>query len=1026
MYRKIRSYRSFGLLFLVGAILVSCGWFRKSTYNVPEGKHLLEKNDVVVEGNDALEYDISTVIRQQPNIKAPLLGRIRLRAYNAIDSAKAQKDHDDMLAKYRRQNKKRLQQDSIVNNRRIVKAESKFSKKLPKIQKINAKREKKAKKVNKRRQERLDRRNKRLLAKQAKYKDKKGHKKLKKRRPHKYIPYKPELIPLYPVYKPNQRLFFKIHDTVVVKQKLRERIKYNFGEAPVIADSAALRKSMEQMNAFLRAKGYYEGSVEAHFDTIFKTKKGQKTDVKKVIARYHAITRERFIIDSVFLYSSNPTVTLAFQKFLKKYEDAAGLSPQFQKAIFEKQSVSIPYDAFQLSNYRSEITTYMINEKLYGFTDQSVYFKVDTIQSRNSGPHCMKLTIGFSGRYVEDASGNIKEVPYTEAEIHGVYFHISDTTYFDSYADSLKLKRGQRLSDLRTTKYKYWPTLNTYVYDDMLRKVENHDDGTSKKTYFKSTVDRNLFGKYKDSIEVNPFRISTFEYNGELFVNPGLIECQNYLENDNYYKEYYIERSYTRMQQLGLFSEVDLEITEKVPGSGNLEVHYYLVPSTRQSFSFQPKATHVNGFLGISGALNYSSNNMFRTGTRVSFSIESGFEQNSRIVQDDSEKQPFFNTIEVGPALKFDIPGLFPFLRVTQMGKRQRPRTEISTAYNYQSRTDFERSLFQFNWLFNVSPGNGKTQQVKAGLFAPAIKFIDITKQPAFEQRINELNDQFLLNAYSNQLVWEGFRFVYSIDNLESENYGKTRVTFTGSFTEAGLMPQLVSGKNPQINDQGQRMLLGVPYSQFWLVDTKLITSIRFTRNTTLAYRLMVGYGQPGQNSKTSLPYDYSFSSGGANDVRGWEARQLGPGSYLSLLDPNAVATQIGDARLQTSLEYRFGTGGIFNHALFVDAGNTWTVQYDELRPGSQLKWGSFYKQLAIGAGYGLRLDFDFFIFRIDVGIPIFNPTLPSESRWVFGKHTTYNDLATTIYGDNYKKELDKFQVNPFRPHFHIGIGLPF
>ena len=207
--------------------------------------------------------------------------------------------------------------------------------------------------------------------------------------------------------------------------------------------------------------------------------------------------------------------------------------------------------------------------------------------------------------------------------------------------------------------------------------------------------------------------------------------------------------------------------------------------------------------------------------------------------------------------------------------------------------------------------------------------------------------------------------------------------------------------------------------------SSSLIANLSIKKNVSFAFRTLAGIGIPGKNTSTSLPYDYSFFGGGSNDIRGWEARTLGPGSYGYLLDSNSVKTQIGDIRLGASVEFRFGTGGFFNHAIFLDAGNIWTMKEDVLRPGGQFT-KNWYKEIALAAGYGLRLDFDFFIFRFDIGLPLFNPTLPNGSRWYFEKTDAYYAKAKEIYGDNYDDILQPYQKRFRRPTFNVGIGLPF
>jgi len=182
------------------------------------------------------------------------------------------------------------------------------------------------------------------------------------------------------------------------------------------------------------------------------------------------------------------------------------------------------------------------------------------------------------------------------------------------------------------------------------------------------------------------------------------------------------------------------------------------------------------------------------------------------------------------------------------------------------------------------------------------------------------------------------------------------------------------------------------------------------------------GGGLPYGNSQNSLPYDYSFFAGGANDNRGWRARSLGPGVYQSYLDTNRSATQIGDVRFGGSLEYRFPFNSLVKGALFVDAGNTWTFEEDVNREGGKFT-KDWYKQLALATGFGLRLDFDYFIIRLDLGIPLRNPSYPKASQWIFQSNDAYRQSIQDKFGTGW----ENLNIpSRFTPQIHFGIGYPF
>ncbi len=946
--------------FIVGSLAMSLvlsachtlHFFGRSTQGVPEGKHLLDKESVVVQGDPLSEEALVEVVRQHPNSETVGI-KWRLRVFYMVDSARVEKRRQKHMEKLRKINQRRSEREDRINERRISRARRKG---------------------------------------ETTYLQK----------------------------------HISLKDTVMLEPKLLERIKYKKGESPVLADTFLLSKSDEQLKTYLRSKGYFYSDVSARFDTIRKMKHGQMNDVKKVHAVYTVQTGKRYFIDTVLIESENPTVRNRFLRYVEKVDDKDGLNVLFRKALIEKQHVQIPFDADQLDSYRFQLAKYMRDGAIFGFTEANVLYAADTSQADMT----MRLTIQFTNRLVQQEASidSLIEVNFRESLIDGVYFHICDTTWFEgNFSETLR-----ELGIFQETST-FVPTLDTMVYRVLMKKVEDkiateqaRQAGDKKgKVYFKS-VEQNAFGQFKDSIDFDPLRIATFYFNGDLFVDPGLLESQNYLENTNYYKDYYFDRTYNRLAQLGLFSLIRPEIIERVPGSGRLEVHYFLIPAKKKSITIAPRAVYSNGFMGVNASVNFTNKNLWRSGTNMTFSLSGGFEGNPSVLEDSAGTNAFrFNTIEVGPSLKFDIPGLFP-LKVTRLGKRQRPRTTISLAYNFQDRQDFQRGILQFNYLYNFYVGDGKTQVVTFGFPGLSVlKFVNFNPSKLFDQKISELNDLFMRNTYSSQFIWEDFRVAYEYNNLEKENRPKNLLlTINASFNTAGSILGLVT-RNQTPNAGGQKELFGVPFSQFSLLDSKLIANLKLKKNVSWAFRTLAGIGIPGKNTATSLPYDYSFFGGGSNDIRGWEARTLGPGSYGYLLDSNSVKTQIGDLRLGASTEFRFGTGGFFNHAIFVDAGNIWTMKADALRPGGQIS-KNWYKEIALAAGYGLRLDFDFFIFRFDLGFPLFNPTLPKGSRWYFESTDAYYDQAELIYGADYDKILQPYQKRFRRPTFNFGIGLPF
>jgi outer membrane protein insertion porin family len=760
----------------------------------------------------------------------------------------------------------------------------------------------------------------------------------------------------------------QLKDTVTPRKFFREWLKYKIGHPPVVFDSIPYNKTLEQLSAYMRKKGFYYSTV----DGLVEYTKRRKAKVF-----YSVVTGDRYFIDKVKVEGDNPSVKATYARYVEKQE--------------EHPLIGQPFDIDMLDDHRFEVATYMRNSALYGFSPTHIQYEVDT----NRQTMKVNLSVIFLDRLIrpEDNPDTLISVPHQTTYIRDVYFHIADTSLYEGNFEAYMDELGLTLMDGAVVR-----TVDTLHYAEITER---------------------------NSDELDPKRKATFVYNGEMFVNPEILEMQNYLESTNYYKEEYGERTYTRLLQLGLFEGIKTDIVE-IQGTRNLDVHYYLIPLKKQSFGAEPKATNSNGFLGVSATLNYSNRNLFRNGGKLTLSISGGFESQPPVFDETVGGQTIqtaarsFNTFEIGPSIKYEAPGLLP-IGLTRFSKRHRPRTVISTAYNFQRRDDFTRGVFQLNYLWQFYVG--KHQLFQIGLpGASVIKFVNIQKSEQFESTLVGLNDQFLINSYSDQFVWQDWRFTFEYSQKTPEK-GKPKIYLTSSFDPVG---NILSLFDPylEVLDNGQKSVFGVAYAQFVRLDNELIVYQPLGKEHSLNFKISAGAGLPYGNSQKSLPYDYSFFAGGANDNRGFRARSLGPGVYKQYLDVNRTATQIGDVRFGGSVEYRFPFTSLVKGAVFFDAGNIWTFEEDNNREGGSFT-KDWYKQLAFATGLGLRLDFDYFIFRVDMGIPLRNASLPDGAQWVFQSNQPYLDAIEAEFGSNWE-DLNLGIPKRFTPQFHFGIGYPF
>lgn len=877
---------------------------------MPEGKYLLKKNTVKVEGYTIDKSDLEATIVQPPNRTTVGL-KIRLWAYN----------QNRFLF---------LKSDSLT------------------IAKVRHRKNIKLQHKNEKRQARQDAINKKRMAKARQRND---------------STYYEKIIPL--------------KDTLDPHRFLREWFKYKFGEAPVIYDTSATSRTLVSMNNYMKKKGFFYATVNYELDTNRKA--------TKIAVTYTVQTGKPYIIDSIKTFTENRQVNITFQKYLSKIRKNSDGRLKGQRV-----------DSDELSKTKEILAKFFRDNGYYGFSASHITMAIDT----TLGDYKAYVAINLGDRVIRDGENSYK-VPQQIKHIRNVYFHLSDTT---RYKGNFMQKLDEKNIDL--SKLKYLPTFDTLRYE----KIKY--DRSSKR---KMKVPLN-----KDTLDPN--RMATFTFNGKPYVRPAILELQNYLEETNYYKEYYIERSISRMMEINIFQVIKPELIE-IEGTNQIDVHYHFIPSKRQRFSFEPRFTNSNGFLGTAATISYTNRNLFHGGENLTISFSGGFESTPPVLTgnlDGSGNEQYkriFNTFEFGPTVKLELPGLFP-APAQLLTKRKRPVTVISVAYNKQHRPDFDRETFQFNYLYRfvISP----MQLVQAGLpLASVIKLVSIDKKDYFEDKINQTNDLFLRNAYSNQLIWEDFKLTYEFNNISSPLRRKLTMFYNVTFNHAGFMANLFSRKyNPDLD---QKTIFGVAYSQFARIDNEIIGEYKISKKQSVNFRLLAGGGIPYGNIATSLPYDYSFYAGGANDNRGWGARTLGPGRYKYYLDENRTATQIGDIRMGTQIEYRIAASSLFKFAVFVDANNIWTLREDINRPGSQIS-NNFWREIAISAGAGLRLDFSFFVLRLDLGIPLTNPALPQNAKWIFQSRQPYYDEGLATFGPDYKSKMP----HPFTPSFNFGIGYPF
>lgn len=451
----------------------------------------------------------------------------------------------------------------------------------------------------------------------------------------------------------------------------------------------------------------------------------------------------------------------------------------------------------------------------------------------------------------------------------------------------------------------------------------------------------------------------------------------------------------SRLMSLGIFKFVNIKyepFVDSLTGQHYLDSYLYLTPSIWRQLGVdfeisQSQNNAIGNLLGLSGKFSYTNKNNFGGGERLELSLTGGIETQA---QSDFG---LVNVIDLNPALDLTFPWFITPFKISNPSQYYIPYTRLNINYNLQKRLnfyDYNAANISFGYKWQDSP---KTWHE---LNPIVLSLVDLSNtQPAFDSLL--LENPRLRTSFED-IVIMGLNYTHTYSNPDYKGSGNLMYHQVTGDISGNLFRLLAGWLNP--NGQKPYELLGVPVTQYARLDGDVRFFRNFSTGSVLATRFVGGIGVPYGNSEV-MPYIKQFFIGGTNSVRAYRFRTLGPGSYAN--EDNSEANQIGffdqagDIKLELNLEYRFDLYSFFEGAFFVDAGNIWLLDYDPNRPGGwikesnpdnpadgTLKFGKILDEIAIGAGFGLRADFDFFLIRFDFATPLKSPFLPKGERWTF------------------------------------------
>ncbi|MCK9302625.1 MAG: BamA/TamA family outer membrane protein [Bacteroidales bacterium] len=386
--------------------------------------------------------------------------------------------------------------------------------------------------------------------------------------------------------------------------------------------------------------------------------------------------------------------------------------------------------------------------------------------------------------------------------------------------------------------------------------------------------------------------------------------------------------------------------------------------------SIETEVTNSSGKLGMGLNIAYSNRNIFRRGETFTLKGTGSVEMQVS----SSQSSEFIQTVQYGASASLFFPRFIGFSTFKNFPRYLYPKTTIELGYNYQKRTIYKRHIanasFRYDWRQNTELSH---------ILTPLdFNLIKIDNSPEFQEMLDNMTNTLYKSQYTDHILFgTKYSFVYNNQNINKlGNFFYLRT----SIESSGNLLNLLSVTFDSQKDEGKNYyeLFNVRYAQYVLGDVDFKYFHYFANNKVFVARLSGGVGVPYSNSE-ALPMEKSFFGGGANDVRGWLLKTLGPGSYNSDLN----IERLGDISFKCNVEFRFPIYKFVRGAVFADAGNVWLMKEDSDFPGGNFELNRFYKEIAVSAGFGLRLDFKFFVVRLDTALPVSDPALEEGSRIV-------------------------------------------
>ncbi len=476
----------------------------------------------------------------------------------------------------------------------------------------------------------------------------------------------------------------------------------------------------------------------------------------------------------------------------------------------------------------------------------------------------------------------------------------------------------------------------------------------------------------------------TLLYDSTRLMKPKVLSENILIKPGQLYSERLSTKTYSYLMSLGSIGRVNIQY-EQVD-STLLDCRIDITSSDIHDVQLGLDGTNKAGDLGIAGRIGYTHHNIFNGAEALSIKLRGAYE----FVSGSTSSMLTHNFYEVGASVGLMFPNVhIPFVR--DLIKRQlNVKTIYEIGFDIQERPEYTRDFFNITWKNQWENDKKNLSQTLSLIDINYVMMPRISSD--FQEYLDEEVNSLTRYSYDN-IFTAGLDYNITYTNTINRRFQHLYTIRFNAETSGNLLDGIFSWAGAGKSNSGQYNILGNPFAQYLKGDIGYSQTLKINPKNSFAYHLMAGVAYPYGNStvidslsssgKTSiLPFEKRFYSGGPNSIRGWSTRQLGPGSYNG--DVSNPSTHVGDIKLEVSIEYRYKIIKWLEFAVFADAGNIWTMFDYENQQGGVFDINRFYKEIAIGTGVGLRLDFSSLIIRLDFAKRVYDPAHEENDRWTF------------------------------------------